>query len=95
MSSRGFEETNERLPLDSRHDAPLEEYGARREAHTVELEGGPCHADVYDLDPTRMGHDEVEKAQHVLRLAVALRRLFPDSYSKEEERVDEAFRAIR
>jgi hypothetical protein len=61
---------------------------------TVELEGGPCHADVYDLDPTRMGHDELEKAQRVLQLAVALRKLFPDSYSREEQRVDDGFLAI-
>jgi len=62
---------------------------------TIELEGEQCHADVYDLDPTRMGHDEVEKAQRVLRMAVALRKLFPDSYSKEEKVVDEAFLAVR
>src|SRR6185436_7084202 len=28
---------------------------------TTEFEGEKCHADVYDLDPTRMSHDEVEK----------------------------------
>lgn len=62
---------------------------------TVELAGEQCHADVYDLDPTRMGHDEVEKAQRVLRMAVALRKLFPSAYSGEEEVVDDAFLAIR
>jgi hypothetical protein len=62
---------------------------------TVELEGEQCHADVYDLDSTRMGHDEIEKAQRVLRMAVALRNLFPGSYSSEEKVVDEDFLDIR
>jgi hypothetical protein len=61
---------------------------------TLELDGQQCHGDVYDLDASRMGHDEVDKAQRVLRMAVALRQLFPGSYSRDEQVVDGAFLAI-
>src|SRR5262249_49022962 len=60
-----------------------------------DIDGIHCYASFYVLDPKRMSPDEVREGQRVLRKAVALRLLFPDSYTATERAADEAFLALK